>query len=112
MITKFEKRQRRQSKYRNRARSARLCAKLLIPVAMVFLTSALWSDPVLGPRLAQGVQEIKPVLAGYLEDTPLEDIFGPDSEVTNTQTAIEALEEASLHMISNPSQLAVETMPG
>lgn len=48
-----------------------------MPVTMFVLATGLWSDPVVGPQLAEGFKEIRPIAASYLVDTPLEDILRP-----------------------------------
>ena len=110
MLTKIDKRQRRQAACQDRARSSRFYAKVLIPVAMITMSTALWSDPVLGPKLAQGLEEVKPVLAKYAQNTPLEDAFGPvpepqAEEIASETTAENAdgseTEEAALALTSN-----------
>ena len=102
MMTKEEKRQRNQLSYQNRARSARLYGKLLIPVALVTLSTSLWSDPVLGPQLETGVENMQPLLAQYAQETPLDGMFGPVPEVAQASADIAAqasgTEEASLDL--------------
>jgi hypothetical protein len=95
----FNKRDLRQAAYNSRSKSARRFARVLMPVALFCLGTALWSDPVLAPKLIQGVEEIRPVLAKYAADTPLEDIVGPVPEATPADVA-EATEEASLSLSS------------
>lgn len=98
MMTKLEIRQRRQLAYQMRARSSRLYGKLLIPVALVTLSTSLWSDPVLGPQLEAGVVEAKPLLASYAQNTPLDGMFGPVPETAETAdpAADEGQEAAAL----------------
>jgi hypothetical protein len=97
----FNKRDLRQAAYNSRSRSARRFARLLMPVAMFSLGTAIWSDPVLGPQLMEGVEEIRPVLAKYAANTPLEDFAGPVPEAATTEDAGEATEEASLALPTN-----------
>ncbi|MFK7743827.1 MAG: hypothetical protein AB8B47_02130 [Roseobacter sp.] len=77
MVTHVDKRLRRQKAYAKRSRSARFFARVLMPVAMVTLSTSIWSDPVWGPKLAEGVEEVKPMVATYLADTPFADMLGP-----------------------------------
>ena len=108
-MNKQEKSQRRQLAYLNRARSARLYGKLLIPVALVALSTSLWSDPVLGPQLEAGVDEMQPFLASYAQNTPLDGVFGPLPEPVEAQdpAAVDtdgnpiATEEAALALTPN-----------
>ena len=74
-MTKTEIRQRRQAICQQRARNARTYARLLTAVALVALSSGLWSDPKLGPQLATGIEELKPRLAGFVSETQLKDFF-------------------------------------
>ena len=100
MMTKLEIRQRRQLAYQMRARSSRLYGKLLIPVALVTLSTSLWSDPVLGPQLSAGVEEAKPLLASYAQNTPLDGVFGPVPEAAETAEpeTVEGQEAAALDL--------------
>ncbi|WP_227267475.1 hypothetical protein [Roseobacter weihaiensis] len=77
----------RQVAYRQRASSARLYARLLMPVTVFVLATGLWSDPVVGPQLVQGLEEIRPIAASYLVDTPLENILGPAPATEDTVDA-------------------------
>ncbi len=80
MSMNLTKRDIRQNAYRERSRSARGIARLLMPFAFVVLGTAIWQDPDLGPKLAEGLEVIRPTAASYLVDTPLEDILGPVPE--------------------------------
>ena len=77
MTIQMSKRDIRQHAYRERARSARGYARMLMPVVFIVLGTALWQDPKLGPVLAEGLTEVKPLAASYLQDTPFEDLLGP-----------------------------------
>lgn len=48
-----------------------------MPVALIVTGTAIWNDPDLGPKLAEGLEVIRPTAASYLVDTPLEDMLGP-----------------------------------
>lgn len=80
MFSGIDKRAVRQAKCINRGKRARMYGRVLIPITLLVLGQALWSDPDLGPQLAEGLKEIKPVLATYAQGTPLEGTFGPVSE--------------------------------
>lgn len=73
----------RQAAFQERASTARLYARLLMPVTFVVLGTALWSDPQVGPKLADGLEEVRPIAAQYLAGTPLENILGPVPEATS-----------------------------
>lgn len=45
-------------------------AWVLVPVTIVTFSAAAWSDPVLGPRLLSGLEEIKPRIESLLERVP------------------------------------------
>ena len=77
MTIQMSKRDIRQHAYRERARSARGYARMLLPVAFIVLGTALWQDPKLGPVLAEGLTEVKPLAASYLQNTPFENLLGP-----------------------------------
>ncbi|MEM1072860.1 MAG: hypothetical protein AAF665_00545 [Pseudomonadota bacterium] len=72
----------RQTAYVERATTARLYARLLIPVTGIVLSTALWSDKEVGPDLAQTIEDAKPLAAKYLAGTPLEGAFGLVAETT------------------------------
>lgn len=74
------KRDLRQAKCIRRGKTARLYGRLLIPVALIGLSQSLWTDPVAGPQLVEGLEEIRPIIATYAQNTPLEDVFGPAPE--------------------------------
>jgi hypothetical protein len=84
MTMTLNKRDLRQKTYIARASRARGYARMLMPLALFALGTAAWQDPDLGPQLAEGLEEIRPVAAGYLADTPLENILGPvpEDEIT------------------------------
>ena len=87
------KRDLRQSKYLKRGKSARFYGRVLIPVTMIVFGQAMWSDPVLGPQLASGLEDLQPVLASYAQGTPLDGTFGPVPESV-VLPAAEAFEDA------------------
>ena len=70
-----DKKQRRQLAYRKRARSAFFAAKLMIPLVFVGASAAAWSDPVLGPRLETGLNEVRPMVEAVMEGAPLMDVL-------------------------------------
>lgn len=96
----FNKRDLRQAAYNSRSKNARRYARLLMPVALFSLGTALWSDPVLAPQLIKGIEEIRPVIAHYAADTPLGDILGPVPAAASADVA-DATEEASLTLPTN-----------
>lgn len=77
MMNYHSKRDLRQAKYLERGKSARFYGRVLIPVTMLVFGQAMWSDPVLGPQLAGGLEDLQPVLATYAQGTPLDGTFGP-----------------------------------
>lgn len=115
MMTRQEKSQRRQLAYQNRSRSARLYGKLLIPVALITFSTSLWSDPVLGPQLEAGLEDAKPLLASYAQNTPLDGMFGPVPDTVEAvqpsaaqiEDGLESTEEASLTLDSSLPKSAV-----
>lgn len=77
MSIPMNKRDLRQNAYIERAKSARGFARMLVPAAFIVLGTGIWKDPDLGPKLAEGLEVIRPTAASYLVDTPLEDLLGP-----------------------------------
>ncbi|MEM9577986.1 MAG: hypothetical protein AAF999_13345 [Pseudomonadota bacterium] len=57
----------------------------MIPIIFVTFGVAVWHDPDLGPKLAEGLEVIHPMAAGYLTDTPLENILGPVTDADLVQ---------------------------
>ncbi|MDW3224854.1 MAG: hypothetical protein R8G34_18550 [Paracoccaceae bacterium] len=64
----------RQERYRSRARRARLLGWALVPVASVTMSAALWSDPVLQPKLLAGLEVVKPIVSSMIESGSSPDI--------------------------------------
>jgi hypothetical protein len=60
----------RQMRYLQRSSRARMYAWMLVPVTIATFSAAAWSDPVLGPRLLSGLEEIKPRIESLLERVP------------------------------------------
>ncbi len=58
-----------------------------MPVALLVLGQAIWSDPVLGPQVIESAEEAKPVLATYAQGTPLDGMFGPVPEPSASDPA-------------------------
>ena len=91
MMNYHSKRDLRQAKYIERGKTARFYGRVLIPVTMLVFGQAMWSDPVMGPQLAGGLEELQPVLATYAQGTPLDGTFGPvpDSVAAPAAEAVE-----------------------
>lgn len=70
----------RQFAYRERSIRAQTYARVLIPVAMFAVGATVWMDDQLRPQVARGLEEIRPIAAIYLVDTPFEDLLGPVPE--------------------------------
>lgn len=77
----------RQFAYRERAIRAKIYARVLMPVAIFAVGASVWKDPDLRPQVTEGIEEIRPIAASYLEDTPFEDMLGPLPEPTPTEAA-------------------------
>ena len=85
MMFQPDKKQRRQDAYRRRAKRAFTLAKLMIPVCFLTVSASAWSDPVLGPRLAAGLQEVKPMVAAVMDGTPVMEVLA-DATARTTGT--------------------------
>ena len=96
MKTKVQIRDIRQAQSIRRAKSARMYGRVLIPVTMIVLAQAIWSDPVLGPQVIASAEEAKPVLATYAQGTPLDGRFGPVPEAPVGETPSTADAEVSI----------------
>lgn len=57
----------RQERYRTRARRARLLGWALVPVTSALVSVALWSDPVVQPKLLAGLEVVKPMILAVTE---------------------------------------------
>ncbi len=66
MFAQADSRTLRQARYIRRAARARLFAWLLMPVTGASLAAAMWSDPVLQPRLQGGLDEVQPFLSALM----------------------------------------------
>ena len=102
----MSKKELRQTAYLKRSAVARRTGRFLMPAAAVLLASAIWDDPVLGPQLAQGLEEVRPTAARYLIDTPLHGMLGP---VPQDQVAGDIAEDARLAAASRLPQITPET---
>lgn len=91
MMQEVNKKDLRQFAYRERAIRAKTYARVLLPVAMFAIGTSAWTDPDLGPQLVEGLEEIRPIAATYLVDTPFEDMLGPVPEPV-VEAAAEDLE--------------------
>ncbi len=98
----------RQTEYLSRSRSARFYAKILMPITAVAFSLALWSDEEIKPQLIAQVEEIKPVVAEYLADTPLQDMLGFGGEFASSGTSGTGFEEEAL---VTPSTLMASARP-
>lgn len=88
--------------------------RFLIPVTMIVLGQAMWSDPVLGPQLAAGVEEIQPIMATYAQGTPLDGVFGPVPETASADdlaTAINRGTASDTDALSTSFNLPASTRP-
>ena len=109
MVMQVDKRESRQAEYLKRSGKARFYARILMPITLVTLSTGIWSDPVWGPKLAEGVEEIKPMVASYLQETPFADVMQTlelkkpvEDAVTEAGTRIEASLPMSLRPIVRP----------
>jgi hypothetical protein len=73
----LSKREKRQYDYKERSRTARSYARLLMPVTAIVLGTAAWQDPDLGPKLDTALAELRPEAARLVAETPLEDLLRP-----------------------------------
>ncbi|WP_299676704.1 hypothetical protein [uncultured Roseobacter sp.] len=67
MFTHADSRTLRQARYIRRAARARLFAWLLMPVTGATFAAAMWSDPVLHPKLQGGLDELQPFVTAAME---------------------------------------------
>lgn len=67
MFTHVDSRTLRQARYIRRAARARLYAWLLMPVTGAVFSAAMWSDPVLQPKLQSGLDELKPFMTAVMD---------------------------------------------
>lgn len=105
MVTQIDKRESRQAEYIKRSRKARFYARILMPITLVALATGVWSDPVWGPRVVEGVEEIKPMVASYLQETPFSDVMQQIELKKPVENAVDDVEErieASLPMSLRP----------
>ncbi|MBW4710350.1 hypothetical protein KX928_21380 [Roseobacter sp. YSTF-M11] len=56
----------RQARCIRRAGRARLYAWLLMPVTAATFSAAMWSDPVLKPKLLSGLEDAKPIIEALM----------------------------------------------
>ena len=81
---------------------------MLMPIAAVTLSLALWSDEQLKPLLVAQAEEIQPMVAEYLADTPLENMLGFDSNIATRDESGPAFEEEAMLA---PSTLIASARP-
>lgn len=101
-------RDRRQSAYLERSKTARLYAKMLIPVAMLVLSAGVWLDPVLNPRVIQGLEEVKPIVDAVLAGEPISEVLAANRESPGPDAAEEDSEQSGLP----PASVAVTRPAG
>lgn len=102
---------RRQAAYLERSRAARFYAKLLMPVSLLVLSTGIWADPVLNPRLMEGLEVIRPVIEAVLDGQPINEALSlsrPAAEVEAEAGAGEVEEPrpglpASVLTVNRPS---------
>jgi hypothetical protein len=58
----------RHEAYRERARTARRAAVMLMPLACLVLGTAVWKDPDLQPRVQQGIETLHPIAVAHLAE--------------------------------------------
>ncbi|MEM6887285.1 MAG: hypothetical protein AAF636_04005 [Pseudomonadota bacterium] len=103
----LSKKQRRQLAYQKRARRAFLLARWMIPAVLLGISAAAWSDPVLGPRLQSGLDEIKPMIEAVQDGEPVMEVlagaFGRPSAPT--------LHEEDIARDEDARRVAVDGLP-
>ncbi|MGC3939274.1 hypothetical protein ACOTTU_15830 [Roseobacter sp. EG26] len=67
MFQRADSRTLRQARYIRRASRARLFAWLLMPVTAATFSAAMWSDPVLQPKLQAGLETSKPIINALMQ---------------------------------------------
>ncbi|MGA9412482.1 MAG: hypothetical protein WBV78_18820 [Roseobacter sp.] len=86
MTQEVDKKAIRQFAYRERSIRAQTYARVLMPVAVFAVGATVWMDPDLRPQVTAGIEEIRPIVATYLVDTPFEDLLGPVPVAAPTET--------------------------
>lgn len=81
---------RRQSAYLERSRAARFYAKLLMPVSLLVLSTGIWADPVLNPKLVQGLEVIRPVVEAVLDGQPINEALSLSRPAPEAEAEAEA----------------------
>jgi len=85
MTLRIDKATLRQAAYLNRSRRARFWGRVLVPVTLMTVSAALWSDPLIKPRLETGLQTAIPMAQTWIEN------FGkPPQEIADAGAAAEA----------------------
>lgn len=108
MMQEPDKKSIRQFAYRERAIRAKTYARVLMPVAVFAVGASVWKDPDLGPQMTETFQEIRPVAASYLVNTPFEDMLGPLPEPERTQAQAEP---ADAEQVTASFDLPEDTVP-
>jgi len=106
-MQEVDKKSARQFAYRERAIRAKTYARVLVPVAMFAVSATVWMDPELRPQVAEGLEEIRPIAATYLVDTPFEDMLGPVPVAAPTEAAVDGAEDGQVTASFNLPEDAV-----
>ncbi len=70
---------------------SRMYARVLMGAGIFAVGAMVWTDPDMREDVTAKAEELRPVAAGYLVGTPLEDLLGPaiaeDAAATEEQLA-------------------------
>lgn len=108
MVSYLDTRALRQARCNERATRARSFAWLLMPVTGATFLAALWSDPVLQPRLQNGLEGLAPLAMSLVSrDGAAEDSFAfqhqPATQATDLNATLTGLPVARTP-INRPDQ--------
>jgi hypothetical protein len=101
-----DRKQRRQAAYRHRAARAFFMAKLLLPAVCLGVSAAAWSDPVLGPRLESGLDEVRPMVQAVLEGKSVMDVLAATAVAAGPEAAQTTDDATGDTLDDRPSTLA------
>ncbi|MEE4189313.1 MAG: hypothetical protein V2I76_12790 [Roseobacter sp.] len=102
-MQEFNIRDLRQHACRERAIRARMYARILMPVFVFAAATCVWQDQDMRDEVTAAILEIRPMVASYLVDTPLENMLGP--------LTVEDTTDADDHQLADASALPTSSVP-